>query len=212
VKIDDPIADALLGDSTYQRVRAERWGWFKQPIPKKLAWQSYLLFALAAVLPLTAALPAGVRESPLSDVASTSPKIALLAMVAAVLVAATGLGHAGVGLRRFSLEPSLTEVQALELFNLESLCSLVGFLTGGFATLVTYVFLLVGFGGVEALETYVAAGGGNPFATSTLGVDVASVAVFAMVGAVVLRLLSTYLYVESLRLELGLVATGTESA
>lgn len=50
--------------------------------------------------------------------------------------------------RRFGLEPSLTEVQALELFNLESLCSLVGFLTGGFATLDTYVFLLVGFGAV----------------------------------------------------------------
>jgi hypothetical protein len=199
VNPDDPIADALLGDSAYERVRVERWSLFKQPIPRKLAIQSSILFALAAILPVAAFLPGEVRESYLQEVAAASPKVALLALLAVAVVALTGIGHAGVGIQRFRLEPSLTERQALELFNLESLCSTLGFLTGGFATVVTYAFLLLGFGGTTALEAFVQYGGGNPFAASGVDLNIATVAVAALVGAVVLRVLSVYLFVESVR-------------
>jgi hypothetical protein len=199
VKSDDPIADALLGDSVYERIRVERWSLFKQPIPRKLAIQSTLLFALAAILPVAAFLPAEVRESYLQEVAAASPKVALLALLAVAVVGLTGIGLAGVGIQRFRLEPSLTEGQARELFNLESLCSTLGFLTGGFATAVTYAFLLIGFGGTSALTAFMKYGGGNPYAASGINLDIATVAVAALVGAVVLRVLSVYLFVEDVR-------------
>lgn len=196
---DDRITEALLGDSPYERIKVQRWGWFKQSLPRKLAVQSYLLFALAGVLPLAAALPAEVRREYLAEVTAASPKVAIVALAATVVVTVSGLGQAGVGLRRFSLEPSLTEVQAEELFSMEWALTLFGFLTGGLATVVTYAFLLMGFGGAGLLEAYVAFGGGNPFAGTEVGITLATVGTVAVVAAVVLRFLSTYFYVEHLR-------------
>jgi hypothetical protein len=193
---DDPIADALLGESTYERERIRAFGWFKQSIPTKLAWQSYLLFLLAAVLPVAAVLPRPVREAYFAEVAAASPKVAFLGFVAVVLVFGTGLGHAVVALRRLALEPGLTEVQARDLVSLENVCSLLGFFTGGVATALTYLLLFVGFGGTAALEAFVAAGGGNPYVASGLGVDVGTVAVTAVVGAVLMQFLSAYVQVR----------------
>jgi hypothetical protein len=195
----DRITEALLGDSAYESIRAKRWGWFKGSIPKKLAIQSYLLFALAAVLPLTAALPPEIRRQYVAEVTSASPKIAIVALAATLVVTVSGLGVTGVGIRRFSLEPSLTEVQAEELFNMESALAMFGFLTGGLATVTTYAFVALGFGGMSALEAYAALGGGNPFAGTDAGVTFATVGAVALVAAVVLRFFSTYFYVEHLR-------------
>jgi hypothetical protein len=200
--IEDPIADALLGDSAYDRVRMARWRWFRQSIPRKLTLQSYLLFLLAAILPVVGFLPAAVRDAYLSGAAVATPKVALVALVATLVVAGTGLGHVAVGIRRVVLEPDLTEQQAAELLNVEGVCSLLGFLTGGVAILATYGFVALGFGGLEFLQSYIAAGGGNPFATSAVGIDVASVAVLALVSGVSLRVLATYVWVETLRVSL----------
>jgi hypothetical protein len=200
--IEDPIADAILGDSAYDRVRMARWRWFRQPIPRKLALQSYLLLLLAAILPVIGFLPANVRDAYLSSVAVATPKVALVALVATLVVTGTGLGHVVVGLRRVVLEPDLTEKQAAELLDVEGVCSLLGFLTGGVATAVTYAFVALGFGGLEFLQSYVAAGGGNPFAASAVGIDVASVAVLALVSGVLLRVLATYVWVETLRVSM----------
>jgi hypothetical protein len=193
---DDPIARRLLSDSPYERLRARQFSYFAQPIDRKLEWQSYLLFALAALLPILATLPPSIRETYFADAASASPKLAFIALVAVVFVAGTGLGHAIVERRRLCRQP-LDERQARELITFETVFSMLGFGTGGFATLSTYVLVLIGFGGEATLSTLLAAGGGNPFAPNDLGVSVGTVVVLALVSAAVLQVLSAHLHVRA---------------
>lgn len=192
----DPIAERLLSDSPYQRLRARQFSYFVQPISRKLVWQSYLLFSLAALLPILAALPSGIRDAYLPDVATGTPKLAFVAFVAVVFVAGTGLGHAVVEAARLRLRP-LDEAHARELVTLEGLCSMLGFGTGGLATAATYALVALGFAGRETLEAFLAAGGGNPFAASNLGVTVGFVAIVALLSAVALQFLSAYLGVRA---------------
>lgn len=194
---DDPIAERILSDSPYDRLRARQFSYFNQSIDRKLALQSYLLFALAALLPVLAFVPASVRRTYIADIATSSPRLAFVAFVAVVFVGGTGVGHALVEHARFRLQP-LDERQARELVTFETLCSLLGFGTGGFATLTTYLIVFLGFGGESALDALLAAGGGNPFAPSELGVTVGTVAVLAMVSGVALQVLSAHFHVRSI--------------
>lgn len=194
---DDPIAEALLSDSPYERLRAREFRVLGGALPRKLAWQSYLLLALAALLPIVGLLPAGVRETYVPDAAMASPRWAVIALFAVGAIWLTGLGHAGIALRLVSLGPSISEVQARELLNLENVCSLFGFGTAGVAVLVTYAFVALGFAGLDTLMAY-AAVAGNPFAPAPVPVSLGTVAIAATVGAVVLKFLSAFVYVESL--------------
>lgn len=194
--VDDPITERLLSDSPYERLRARQFSYFARPIDQKLAWQSYLLFALAALLPVLAAFPPGIRRTYFTDVATASPKLAFVALVAVVFVAATGLGHALVEHARIHLRP-LDEYQARELVTFETLCSMLGFGTGGLATVSTYALVVLGFGGERALDAFLAVGGGNPYAESSLGVTVGTVAVLALVSGVVLQVLSAHTHVRA---------------
>lgn len=197
VRPDDPIAERVLSDSPYERLQARQFSYFAQPIDRKLALQSYLLFALAALLPIIAAFPPGLRRVYFADVAAASPKVAFIALVAVVFVAGTGVGHAIVEHVRLRLRP-LDEHQARELVTFETLCSMLGFGTGGFATLSTYVLVLMGFGGERLLDAFLALGGGNPFAPSNLGVSVGTVTVLALVSGVALQVLSAHLHVRAM--------------
>jgi hypothetical protein len=192
---DDPITERLLSDSPYDRVRARQFSYFTQPIHRKVAWQSYLLFALAGLLPVLALTPPEVRTTYLGDVAAATPKVAFVALVAVVFVAGSGVGLTVVERFRLSRVP-LDERQAREAVTFESLCSMLGFGTGGFATLATYGLVLLGLGGQSTLEAFLAVGGGNPFAPSSLGVSVGAVAAVALVSAVVLQVASAYLHVR----------------
>jgi hypothetical protein len=196
VSPDDPITQRVLSDSPYDRLRARQFSYFAQPIDRKLAWQSYLLFALAALLPVLATFPAEIRRTYFADVAAASPKLAFIALVAVVFVAGTGVGHAIVETARLRLQP-LDERQARELVTFETLCSMLGFGTGGFATLSTYVLVIMGFGGEQTLDAFLALGGGNPFVSSGLGVSVGIVAVTALVSGVLLQVLSAHLHVRA---------------
>jgi hypothetical protein len=200
VSFDDPIADMLLSDSLYDRLRARQLSYFAQPIDRKLTWQSYLLFALAALLPVLWFLPSGVREAYLPTVASSSPKLTFVALVAVVFVSATGVGHAFVEYVRVRFYP-LDERQARDLVAFEGLCSMLGFGTGGLAAFSTYALVLLGFGGRDLIEAFLAAGGGNPFAPSALNITVGLVAVVALLSAVGLQLLSAYLHVRAVRFD-----------
>jgi choline-glycine betaine transporter len=196
VSIDDPIAEKLLSESPYERLRARQFSYFRQPIDRKLAWQSYLLFALAALLPVLSLVPPSIRRAYLGDVATASPKIAFIALVAVIFVAGTGVGHALVGhfcLRRRPLD----ERQARELVTFETVFSMLGFGTGGLATLTTYALVSLAFGGEELLTRLLAAGGGNPFAPNDLGVTVGMVAVVALVAGVALQTVSAHLHVAA---------------
>jgi hypothetical protein len=196
VSIDDPLAEKLLSDSPYDRLRARQFSYFRQPIDRKVAWQSYLLFALAAFLPVLSLVPSSIRLTYLGDVATASPKVAFIALVAVVFVAGTGVGHALVGHFRLRRRP-LDERQARELVTFEAVFSMLGFGTGGLATLTTYALVLVAFGGEEVLARLLAAGGGNPFAPNDLGVTVGMVTVVALVAGVVLQTVSAHLHVAA---------------
>lgn len=181
--LDDPIADALLGRSTYDRLRMRRFSYFKQTVPQKLAWQSGLLFTLAFVLPLAAGFPAETKalfagHTPVA----ASPKALLLGLIAATVELGTAGTLVAVTLRRVQLEPDLCEETARRLLNVEDVATLVGLVTGGFAVLLTVGFFLLGYAGPEAVSTFAASGGASPYAPSGSGISVMALGVAAVVG------------------------------
>lgn len=197
---DDPIADRVLSESPYDRLRVQQFSYFAQSVDRKLAWQSYLLFALALLLPVLALTPASIRQEYFADVATATPKVAFVALVATVLVAGAGVGLSVTERVRLGRQP-LDERTARDIVTFEELFSVVGFGTGGFATFSVYALVLLGFGGHRLLDSFLAVGGGNPFASSNLGATVGSVAVTALICAVVFQFLSAYFYSRRLLTE-----------
>lgn len=173
--VDDPIADALLSGSTYERMRATRVSVFAQPVPRRLGWQAAVLGAVALVAPLWIVAPAGVR-------AAASPKAAAVGLFAVgVQVLAAG-GLAGAAALR-ARAGDLDEDAAARLLAVEEVASLLGLGTGGVATAVTLVLFALGVAGPDAVAAYVATGGGDPFVPSGLGVPVTAVAGAALAAA-----------------------------
>ena len=198
----DPVTKALLGESAYERLRATRFGMFKQPIHRKLRWQSGLLFGVALLLPLMALFPAEVRSSLPGggSLVGAAPKVALLGLVGGIVVFLGGVTLTAIGVVRVRLEPTMTEWQADTLLNLEEVASLLGIGTGGVGVLLTLVFTAIGFGGSEAVGTYVRTMGTSPFATTGVEwLSVSSIATFAFVGSVAL-----FTFSQMIRLELYL--------
>ncbi|SEO69151.1 hypothetical protein SAMN04487948_104200 [Halogranum amylolyticum] len=184
--LTDPIADAILGGSTYERLRLQRFSFFKQPVPRKLAWQSGLLFVLALVLPLAAGYPAETKALFAShSPTAASPKMLLLGLVGGGIELGTASALVAVTVRRLQLEPDLTEDAARRLLNVEDVATLVGVVTGGFAVLLTLAFFVLGYAGPEAVAAFVESGGTSPFAPSGVGVSVTTLAVAALCGSLV---------------------------
>lgn len=183
---DDPVAEALVGGSVYERLRVTRVGSFTQSIPRKLRWKSGLLFALALTLPLFAVMPADVRSLlPPGDPLAGSPKIIVLGLVGGAATFLAGLCLLAVLCARVRAADGMSEHRAETLLSLEEVASLVGFVTGGPAIAITLGFVLLGLGGGAAIETYVQVTGRNPFAgTST--VSVSQVATLSFAGSVAL--------------------------
>jgi hypothetical protein len=201
--IDDPVANALLSESVYERIRQLRYSPLGQPIPTKLAWQSGLLFLLALMLPVLAASPEEVRAMLGESAVSASPKVLVLGVVGGSVVFGTGLTLTALGFLRVRLEPRMTEGLAHRLLGLEDVASLLGIGTGGIAIVLTMAYVLMGYVGQRAVEWYVGATGLSPFAPS--GVEpltVGGVATLAFVGSVALLVASRALHME-LRLQLG---------
>ncbi len=182
---EDSIARALLGESTYERLRVERHSYFTQPAPTKIWWLSGLLFALALTGPIAATYPASVAELFGSRTpVLTSPKVVTLGVFAAAIEVGCATTLTAVELRRRRLEPDVSVSQAETMLTLEDLATLVGLVTGGATVLLTDAFFLLGYGGVAAVEGFVAAGGKNPFAPSGHGLSVAVLAAGALLAAV----------------------------
>ncbi|WP_277552677.1 hypothetical protein [Halobaculum limi] len=196
---DDPITRAILSDSVYERLRAGRFGWFKQPLSRKLTVQGYLLHVLAAILPILALLPPEIKQAYFSrSVVGAAPKVAVLALVAVTVIGTAGAGLSAVGAFRLWRGDDFDEHTAQSVLNFEDLCSMLGLATGTIATVATYLFVLVGFGGGKTLQAWIATGGGNPYAPSGYGLNVGTVAVTALCIGVVLQVVSTYLYARGL--------------
>ncbi len=196
---DDPISGALLGDSAYDRLQVRRQGVFPQPVHTKLRWQSGLLFSLALVLPMMAALPAEVRPLLPEDGAATAtaPMVVWPGLVGGTIVLLAGVTLIGLGLARVQLEPRMSDAQAAALLNMEEVASLFGFATGGLGILLTLVLTAVGLGGVEAIGLYEQSTGGSPFAPGGVAwLSVNHVAIFGFVGSVGLFTASQYIRME----------------
>jgi hypothetical protein len=181
--LDDPLADALLSGSTYDRLRVQRFSYFKQTIPQKLVVQSGLLFTLAFVLPLAAGFPAETKalfagHAPVV----ASPKALLLGLVAAAIELGTAATLIVVTVARLRIGPEMTVETARRLLNVEDVATLLGFVTGGAAVLLTVGFFLLGYAGPDALASFVTAGGTSPYTPSGAGVSVATLGLGALAG------------------------------
>lgn len=191
---DDYITRAVLADCALERLRVRRIGTFKQPVPRKLSWLSGLLLALALALPLTATFPASVRQTfPGADPVAAAPKVLVLGLVGGIVVVAAGAVLIALEVARHRLAP-VSESRAWTMLNLEEVASLVGFVTGGAAIVLTDGFLLMGHGGAEALGTYLAVVGGeaNPLAPVAAAPDVVTVAGGAFVAGLLMFTASQY--------------------
>jgi hypothetical protein len=185
--INDRIVETVLSGSTYERLRLQRTTVFGQPIPRQLAILSFLLASLSAMLPLYLALPeTATAVLPNANPNVASPKVLLLGMVgfATVVFAATLL--VGAGLFRLRNRP-LTESEAAAVLNLEDLAAFLGLVTGGAATAVTVLYVLVAVAGGETITGFVAGTGGvTPFAHSGVDLTVTEFALLALAGSVAL--------------------------
>lgn len=184
---EDRVADALLSDSIYERVRFQRPSLFNRPIPRKLRWQSGLLFALSGVLPLLATVPPEARELfPAGDPLSATTKILVLGIVGGCVTFATGLGLVGVALLIEHFQSKMTEARAHMLLSLEEVASSIGLITGGAAIGITLAFHLLGLGGEDAVGAYIELTGSNPFAGVGIEMPVAIIAGAAAIGGLLL--------------------------
>jgi len=176
--IEDPIAAALLGESQYERLRARRYGIFTQSIPRKLAFQGAVLATLALVYPLALTLPASTRTLfPGGTPLASTPKILLLGAYAGALELVAVLGLVYVGYRVHRDYGTLGEHEAHHLLNVEDVASMVSLVTGAVAVAAVNGFFLLGHAGPDAMSAFLAAGGKNPFAATSVPVSVTGIAV-----------------------------------
>jgi len=191
----DDITDGLLSDSTYRRLRIERFAHFKQSVPTKLKWQCGLLVALVLTLPIYEVFPATVEQYlPASDPSVASPKVIVVGAVGGAITVASMAMLTASTLYRLRHEP-LTEYQAHGVLNVEDFASLIGLIAGTMAIgiMVAYV-LLAAVGGGSAIAQYIAMMDGvNPFADSGIGITVVDVALSAFGAAVAGVWVSEYL-------------------
>jgi hypothetical protein len=190
----DGIADALTGDSAYERLRIRRLPYFKQPLTTKLGIQTALLFGLAALFPLYVAFPeSSAAYLSSADPTAASPKVVVLGVFGGSmeLVGAMALVVAGwVRIR----EAPVSERLAARLINAEAFGSFVGLTTGALAITLTVGLSVLGIGGEPLVEAYVdVMDGTNPFADSGTGVSVRALSVAAFVAACLLAVVRRYL-------------------
>lgn len=192
--VDDPVTDALVSDSVYERVRVERPALFDRPIPRKLRWQAGLLFALATVLPLLRVVPPGVRSLfPAGDPASTVTKVLAVGLIGGAVTFIAGLWLIAVAVFRERVRGSMTEHRAHTLLSLEEVASALGFVNGGLAIAITLGFHLLGLGGMERIGRYIEVAGLNPFAGVGVAIPASTVTTAAAIGGLLLFAASQYL-------------------
>ena len=190
--VDDPITQRVLSDSAYDRIRAERFTHFRQPIARKLAIVGVLLGSLTLALPLYSLYPADAAAYvPSIDPGVASPTVVLLGTVAVGIEFGTAVLLVGAGLYRARNEP-LTESQAISVFNVENFATYVGFGTGGFVVAVTMCLFALGLGGAESLGWYAETMASNPFRSTGLGFTVTHFATVALSVALAVALAREY--------------------
>ncbi len=191
---NDPIADALLGESTYERLRVERYALIKRRIPQKLVYQSGLLFAIALVVPIVATYPSSVQATfPGGDPLWSSPLVLWVGVYAGGIELGTAACLVAVAIARRRYEPSLSESQVHALLNVEDVASMFGLATGGFAILITVGFFLLGHAGAETVSAVVESAPRNPYGQTGISVPVIVVGTAAAISSCVVYAVGRYL-------------------
>ena len=203
---DDPLADAILSESTFERLRATRFSPWRWPIPQKVAYQSYLLASLAAVVPLTLALPPEVAETYLgASRLDASPHVLVLGVFSLIVLVLTGIGHAVIELYRLRLEPDIPRDRALELLAWEDVASSLGLGTAGVGVIGTLAGVAVGYAGTDLFESVHVSG------AALLGpggvISVFWFGFLALAAASTLYWLSGYLHMSNIEREAARRAT-----
>lgn len=191
---NDPIADALLGESTYERLKVERYALIERRIPQKLVYQSGLLFALALVVPIAATYPPSVQAAfPGGNPLWSSPLVLWVGVSAGgiQLVTATCLVAVAIARRRY--EPRLSESQVHALLNIEDVASMFGLATGGFAILITVGFFLLGHAGVDTFTAVVESASHDPYGQTDVSVPLITVGVAAAISSCAVYAAGRYL-------------------
>ncbi|WP_458189530.1 hypothetical protein [Haladaptatus sp. NG-WS-4] len=195
--IDDDIADAILNGSTFERLRVRQHSHFDQSIPTKLAWQGVLLLGLALVAPLTLTYPSSVVALfPGGDPLASSPTVLMPGVLVLVLEFGAATAHVAVAVVVLRGESSLSERRMRELISFEEMASFYGFVGGALLLAVTLSFFLLGFAGVETVQQFSTGAGQGAFDSSGTELSVASVALTAFAGSLVLFVLSRVLAVK----------------
>ncbi|WP_049888308.1 hypothetical protein [Natrinema sp. J7-2] len=193
---NDPIADALLGESTYERLRVERYAVIKRRIPQKLVYQSGLLLVLALVVPIVATYPSSVQATfPGGAPLWSSPLVLWVGVYAGSIEVGTATCLVAVAIARRRYEPSLSESQVHTLLNLEDVASMFGLATGGFAILITVGFFLLGHAGVETVTAIVESAPRDPYGRTGVPVPVIAVGAAAAISSCVVYAAGRYLSV-----------------
>lgn len=191
---EDSVADAILGDSTYDRLRVERSVAMSHTIAQKLRWQSGLLLALAATFPILVFAPLDVQGFfPSGDPTGAITKALVIGLVGGLATLGGGLGLVYVSIRCRAVGNEMSERRAHSLLALEDMSTYLGLVTGGFAIGVCLLLHLLALGGASATAAYVESVGQNPFAG--VGTDVPGTVVSGLgaLGSVVLLLASRHL-------------------
>ncbi|MFC7248674.1 hypothetical protein ACFQJ5_02315 [Halomicroarcula sp. GCM10025324] len=195
---DDRIASAVCSGSAYDRVRYERYSFFRQTVPRTLTAQSGVLALLALTLPMYGLYPeSAATYLPATDPAVASPKAVLLAVFGGGMILLSAALLVATGLYRARISP-LTEAQAHSVIDAEDFARYVGLGTGGLAVLLSVCLFAVGLGGGDAIGTYVATTGRNPFVDSGTGLSVETLALVAYAASVLLFFVGRYLSVRLL--------------
>lgn len=193
---DDPITDAILSDSTYERLRYERHSYFRQTVPRTLALQSAFLGLLAILLPMYGLFPESVAQFlPATHPEVASPKVLLLGVFGGLLEVLGAVLLVATAAYRVRRAP-LTESQAHAALDAEDFARYVGLGTGGFAILLTVCLFAIGLGGEGAVASYIATAGANPYAPSGFGLSVATVSLGGFVASVLVFYAGSYFAVR----------------
>lgn len=190
-EVEDPIAAAVIGGSTYERLRLQRGTLFDQPISRKLAWQAAILGALALVLPFAATLPPSARALfPGGDPLAAAPRVLVLGAYVGTVELAAAAALCYVGYQRLRRGDDLSERTAHRLLTVEEVASVLSLVTGAAAVAAVNGVFLLGHRNSEAMATLLEAGGSNPLAGTVVPASVSGVALCAVGLAAVLFVLS----------------------
>jgi|GEM_PF-3410657 len=177
----DPIADSLLSESVYERLRYTE-GIIILPVGRVLLYQAALLGLLATILPLYAVYPDAVAEHVGTlDPFFATPQVLFLGVVGWASEIGSALTLTGTYWYRIRTEP-LSEATARTIVTVEQIAIGLSLITGGLAIVATVGLIALGAFGASVLSTYLGAvAGENVFAQGGM-LSVGHLSILAVLG------------------------------